>query len=100
MFVAKLQMVFPLKSFISNRSHDIHILLFYKLTDNTRTHALYSSYISFSSSTLSEFYLIPHRYSILGNDYLRGWPEVLVNGFKDAGIVEALQQRCEEEIED
>ena len=33
-------------------------------------------------------------------DYLRGRPEILVNGFKEGGIVEALQQPCEEETED
>ena len=33
-------------------------------------------------------------------DYLRGRPEVLVNGFKEAEIVEVLQQSCEEETDE
>ena len=34
-------------------------------------------------------------------DYLRGRPKILVkNGFKEAGIVEALQQPCEEETDE
>ena len=68
----------------------VSILYCYSTSNTDRMHPTASTYIHFSNSKLIEFYLSLCKYGISENNYLRGQPKVLSNGFKATGIPEAF----------